>query len=97
MVKQFLIKISQEEVTQPKNYHIHTFQVPLSQISYTHSGNYTGKSIVSFTLKEKKYYVRSWRDMLIKVASLMASEHPDRFYKVLRLRGREATIFYKKF
>jgi len=68
--------------------------------SRTHSvltkGIYTGKSIMSFTLEGvKKYKVRSWKELLIKICNIMVSTHRNNFEKVLKLVGRKRPYFTK--
>jgi hypothetical protein len=60
-------------------------------------GNYKGKSIISFTFEGvKKYEVRSWKEMLLKVCNIMMSAHRNNFEKVLNLVGRKRPYFTKK-
>jgi len=91
-VEEFLIKVSQG-VVQPKTKISTSAQAPSSQISHLLSGEYTGKSIIAFTFKGTRYPVRSWKEMLIKIANLMLSAHRKQFDKVLNLRGRKRPYF----
>ena len=67
------------------------------QIHYYHQSdiNYAGKSIVAFTFLGEKYFVQSWKEMLIKITTLMFSIHSEQFSKVLDLRGRKRPYFSK--
>jgi len=56
---------------------------------------YTGKPIHAFTFKEKKYMVKSWKDMLLKVCELMNAEHKDKFEFLINLSGQEKGAFSK--
>ena len=93
MVEQFLIKVRQGGVIQPKKEMPSYKQSPSNQKSRPLSQNYTGKSIVAFTFKETRYPVRSWKEMLIKTANLMLSAHREQFDKVLNLVGRKRPYF----
>jgi hypothetical protein len=53
----------------------------------------TGKSLVSFTFKDKKYETKYWRDMLLKVSSIMAELHKDRFDEILTISGSKRPYF----
>jgi hypothetical protein len=53
----------------------------------------TGKSIVSFTLRGKKYEVKSWKAMLLKICEVVAADHPDDFEMVLMLSGPNREYF----
>jgi len=58
--------------------------------------NYTGKSIVSFTLKGVgEHEVRSWKEMLIKICSIITKTHRNNFEQVLKLVGRKRPYFTK--
>ena len=93
IVEEFLIKVSQGTVIQPKREIPTPVQLPSGQISHLPSGGYTGKSIVAFTFKGTRYPVRSWKEMLIKITNLMLSAHREQFNKVLNLVGRKRPYF----
>jgi hypothetical protein len=51
---------------------------------------------MSFTLEGvKKYKVRSWKELLIKICNIMMSTHRNNFEKVLKLVGRKRPYFTK--
>ena len=54
-----------------------------------------GKSISSFAFKGTRYEVKSWKDMLIRVCTIMVDIHRDQFEKVLSLRGYKNPHFTK--
>ena len=54
---------------------------------------FTGKSIVSFTLKGKEHKVDSWKGMILKVCEIVAQEHQDNFDTVLTLLGTNREYF----
>ncbi len=54
---------------------------------------YTGKSVVSFTLKGKEHKVDSWKGMLLKVCELVAQENQEHFDTVLTLLGTNREYF----
>lgn len=56
-------------------------------------GNYSNKSISSFTFRGKSYEVKSWKDMLIQVCNIMSGIHREHFEKVLNLKGRKRPYF----
>ena len=89
MVEQFLIRISQGAVIQPKK----EILPPSGQIFPPPSEGYTGKSIVAFTFKGTRYPVRSWKAMLIKITNVMLSTHREQFDKVLKLVWRKRPYF----
>jgi predicted type IV restriction endonuclease len=53
----------------------------------------TGKSLISFTFKDQKYETKYWKDMLLKISSLMAELHKDHFDDILSLSGRQKPFF----
>ena len=53
----------------------------------------TGKSIVSFTFRGKKYEVNSWKAMLLKICEVVAADRPDDFEMVLTLSGPTREYF----
>jgi hypothetical protein len=55
--------------------------------------SYTGKSIRAFRFKEKKYVVKSWKDMLVKICELMHEEHKDKFEFLINLATQQEGIF----
>ena len=92
-VEKFLIKVSQGTVIPPKKEISTPVQLPSIQISRPLSQEFTGKSIVAFTFKGTRYSVRSWKEMLVKIASLMLSVHREQFDRVFNLRGRKRPYF----
>jgi hypothetical protein len=54
---------------------------------------FTGKSVVSFTLKGKEQKVDSWKGMLLKICEIVAKEHKDDFDEVLTLLGTNREYF----
>ena len=50
---------------------------------------HTGKPINAFTFKGKKYMVKSWKDMLLKVCELINAEHKDKFEFLINLSTQE--------
>lgn len=57
--------------------------------------DYTGKSIVAFYFENKRYEVKSWRDMLVKICNIMFERHKENFDKVLNLKGKKREYFTK--
>jgi len=55
----------------------------------------TGKSLKSFTFKESKYEVKYWKDMLVKLCSIIAEENRDKFDEILTITGRQRSFFSK--
>lgn len=55
----------------------------------------TGKSIVAFTFKGQRYETRYWKDLLLKLASVIAERHKDNFADVLTISGRKRKFFSK--
>jgi len=93
-VEQFLTKIEKEPFVSKKI----KSEVPKPTINQEISSlkeNYTGKTIIAFSFKGKKYHVSSWKEMLIKICNLMLFAHRDRFDKVLSLVGRKRPYFTK--
>jgi len=43
------------------------------------SQDITGKSLVSFTFKGQKYETKYWRDLLLKLSSILAESHKEHF------------------
>ena len=56
---------------------------------------YTGKPINAFTFKGKKYMVKSWKAMLLKVCELINAEHKDNFEFLISLSTQEGDVFSK--
>jgi predicted type IV restriction endonuclease len=56
---------------------------------------YTGKSIHAFTFKEKKYMVKSWKAMLLKVCELINEKHKDKFEFLINLSTQGRGVFSK--
>ena len=56
---------------------------------------YTGKNITAFTFKGKKYMVKSWKDMLLKVCELMNAAHKDKIEFLIDLSTRGEDVFSK--
>lgn len=59
------------------------------------SVDYTGKSIVSFMFKGKRYDVSTWNAMLLKICNVILDTHKDRFEYVLTLIGPKRPYFSK--
>jgi hypothetical protein len=57
--------------------------------------SYTGKAIREFTFREKKYMVKSWKDMLLRVCEIMNEEHKEKFEFLINLYGEQEHIFSK--
>ena len=53
----------------------------------------TCKSLSSFAFKGKKYETKFWKDMLLKLCSIMSELHKDRFDDILTLSGRQRPYF----
>ena len=51
------------------------------------------KSLTSFTFKGEKYETKYWKDMLLKISSIMAGLHRDRFDDILTISGRVRPFF----
>lgn len=68
---------------------------PLDDSPIISDNMYANKSISSFSFKEERYEVRSWKDMLIQVCNIMLATHRDRFEYVLNLKGRKRPYFTK--
>jgi hypothetical protein len=54
---------------------------------------FTNRSANSFVFKGKKYAVRSWKEILMKVCQLMHVTHRADFNKILELKGRKRPYF----
>jgi hypothetical protein len=55
--------------------------------------DFIGKSIVSFSLGETKYEVKSWKEMLLNVCEVVAAKHREAFEIVLTLSGPNGEYF----
>ena len=55
--------------------------------------SYTGKSISAFYFRNKKYEVRSWKELLIQLVNTLYASHSIDFEKVLTLKGRKRPYF----
>ena len=55
----------------------------------------TGKSLKSFTFKERKYETKYWKDMLLQLCSAIAELNKDKFDEVLTITGRHRPFFSK--
>lgn len=53
----------------------------------------TGKSLLSFTFKGQKYETKYWKDMLLKISSIMAVSHKENFDDILTISGRKNPFF----
>lgn len=52
-----------------------------------------GKQVRGFTFLGTKYEVTSWRNILVNICEILHRTHGDRFWKVLKLRGRSKPYF----
>ncbi|UCH71767.1 MAG: hypothetical protein JSW62_05045 [Thermoplasmatales archaeon] len=55
--------------------------------------DFKGKPINSFTLMGKKYHVKSWKAMLLKICHIMFLNHKDEFEKIMYLGVRDKNCF----
>lgn len=92
-VEKFLTEIPHSSITQNKKEIPIPVHLPAGQISRPPLKDYSGKSIIAFTFKGTRYPVRSWKEMLMKIANLMLSAHIEQFDKVLNLVGRKRPYF----
>jgi len=69
--------------------------LPKIKISTEMNESYIGKSVTAFNFKKTRHEVRFWKDILIKVCSLMSSMHRNNFERVLNLQGRKRPYFSK--
>lgn len=53
----------------------------------------TGKSLVSFTFQGKKYETKYWKDLLLKISSILAESHKEHFDDILTFSGRKRPLF----
>ena len=58
-------------------------------------GTETNTKIESFIFQGKRYYVKSWKEVLFEVCELMFERHPEQFDRVLKIRGRKRIYFSK--
>lgn len=96
MIEQFLVEYKDQlmiSVTPPiKVTPLTPVKVgPLPQPSKP--GNYTGKSISSFSFRGSQYEVRTWKDILVRLCDILNAAHGTEFDKVLSLRGRKRPYF----
>lgn len=69
--------------------------LPRRKVSTGKIESYIGKSVTAFTFKNRRYEVRFWKDILIKICNLMNSIHRNDFERVLSLQGRKRPYFTK--
>ena len=50
--------------------------------------NLTGKSLKSFTFKDKKYETKYWKDMLLQLCTAIAELNKNKFDEILTITGR---------
>lgn len=55
--------------------------------------NYTGKKILSFWFNESTYEVNSWKDMLIKLSSIIGRERREEFANILEVVGKRRSYY----
>lgn len=53
----------------------------------------TSKSLVSFTFNGQKYETKYWKDLLLKISSIMAKAHKEHFDDILTISGRKNPFF----
>lgn len=70
-----------------------TKKKPFSLVKSEASEDHAGKSITCFYFKNKKYEVRSWRDLLFELLNIINSLYRNEFERVLELRGRKRPYF----
>jgi len=68
---------------------------PTQRARHRPVGNYSHRSPSSFQLRGRAYQVRNWKDLLLKVGSVLHEIHGPQFSQVLRLRGRRRAYFSK--
>ncbi|MGV8125839.1 MAG: type I restriction endonuclease [Methanothrix sp.] len=51
------------------------------------------KPLTSFTFKGERHETKYWKDMLLKISSIMAELHKDRFDDILTISGRVRPFF----
>lgn len=57
--------------------------------------DYTGRSIASFSLKGKKYDVKSWKAMLLKLCEIILPKHKEELDILLTLSAEDKEYFSK--
>ncbi len=65
----------------------------VTRITQGTNDDYKGKSINSFKLEGKIYNANTWKEMLIKVCSIMYKKHKKDFKKIFSLRGDKRPYF----
>ncbi len=55
--------------------------------------DYTGQNASGFAFQNRRYYVSSWRDLLVRVCEVVYQKHPSEFDHVLELTGRKRLHF----
>ncbi len=70
-------------------------KVNLRLTAHISGENYIGKSVMAFTLRNVRYEVRYWIDVLTKVTQLMYNRHTSNFNEVLQLRGSKRPYYTK--
>jgi hypothetical protein len=71
---------------------------PVSKSPVKTSGpgeDFTGQSIIGFRLADKRFEVRTWKDMLLKLCEIMASSQKDGFEYVVNLTSGDKRFFSK--
>lgn len=68
---------------------------PSTRIYRKPIGDYSGKSILSFQFKGRSYPVKNWKNLLLKLGSVLYEIQRDQFSNVLRLRGRKRPYLAK--
>jgi hypothetical protein len=72
ITSKFKEKVDLESLIQPK-----TAAQPQPAKAAVRADDYTGKSIVSFTLKGTRYDVKSWKAMFLKFCELVLPKHKE--------------------
>lgn len=70
-------------------------KVNVRRTAHISGESYIGKSVTAFTLRNVRYEVRYWIDVLTKVTQLMYNLHTSNFNEVLQLRGRKRPYYTK--
>ncbi len=65
------------------------------ELSRVPSDFFTGRTIRACTFRGKRIPVSSWKEFLIRVSGMIASDHREDFERVLGLRGRKRPYFSK--
>ncbi len=58
-----------------------------------HDGPYKGTNVQTFRFRGTLYRVRDWTSMLGKLCSLVRSDNPETFERVLRIGGARRALF----